>query len=88
MKNVPIFSIDYRKTPNHSYPDSMDDCWQIYLFIVYEVHKYFNIEPKRIILAGDSAGANMCLGIAFLCIKHNVRAPDGLLICYPALNLE
>lgn len=44
----------------------------MYLFIRYEVHKYFNIKPKRIILAGDSAGANMCLGISFLCLKYSV----------------
>ena len=30
----------------------------------------------------------MCFGISFLCLKYGVIPPDGLMVCYPALNLE
>lgn len=40
------------------------------------------------ILAGDSAGGNLALGLTYLCIKYNVKKPTGLLLIYPALNLN
>ena len=39
-------------------------------------------------LVGDSAGGNLCLGIALMCIKQKIRAPDGLILAYPAIDLN
>ncbi len=47
-----------------------------------------DINPKKIIVAGDSAGGNLALSLSLLCIKHGVRIPDGLYLAYPALNLN
>lgn len=85
---VPVFSIDYRKAKDHPYPCGLDDCWQAYNWIVNFVGRYFNIVPKKIILAGDSAGGNLALGVALLCIKYKVRIPDGILLAYPVLDLN
>lgn len=30
----------------------------------------------------------MALGICFRCIKYGIRIPDGLLLAYPATNLD
>lgn len=49
---------------------------------------HFNIHPKKILLAGDSAGGNLCVALTALCIKFNVRIPDGLLLSYPVLDLK
>ena len=50
--------------------------------------KFFNILPKRIVLAGDSAGGNLCCAITSLAIKHGVRVPDGLFLAYPVMDLK
>jgi hormone-sensitive lipase len=44
--------------------------------------------PKRVVLVGDSAGGNLVGALTILCIKMGVRVPDGILMAYPALNLN
>lgn len=44
--------------------------------------------PKKIIVCGDSAGGNLAAALTVLAIKERVRVPDGVLLSYPALNLE
>ena len=39
-------------------------------------------------LEGDSAGGNLVAALTVLCIKMGVRPPDGILMAYPALNLN
>jgi hormone-sensitive lipase len=39
-------------------------------------------------LAGDSSGANLALGVNYLAILFKTRKPDGILLAYPALNLD
>lgn len=73
MKDTPIISIDYRLAPENPYPSALDDCWQSYLFIINNIQQYFNINPKKIIMAGDSAGGNMVLGLCQLCMKYGIR---------------
>jgi hormone-sensitive lipase len=47
-----------------------------------------NISLKELIIAGDSAGGNMALGICFRSIKLGIRVPDGLFLPYPVVNLN
>jgi len=47
------------------------------------------VNPKHIILAGDSAGGNLVVAVTIYAIVtgyHHI--PDGLLLAYPALRLE
>ncbi|CAD8076319.1 unnamed protein product [Paramecium primaurelia] len=85
---VPIFSIDYRLSPQYSFPAALDDCWQAYLWIIHFALHYFNITPKKIILIGDSAGGNLCAALTALCIRESVYLPAGIILAYPALNLD
>jgi hormone-sensitive lipase len=31
---VPFFSVDYRKSPEYPYPAALDDCFQVYMWLV------------------------------------------------------
>ena len=42
----------------------------------------------KIVIVGDSAGANLGMALTNLAIRFQLRMPDGLFLLYPALNLE
>jgi len=88
MLNAPVFSIDYVLAPKSKYPGQLNDVWQAYNFIIDNMEDTFGFTPKNILLAGDSAGGNLALALTLLCLKSGVRPPTGLLLGYPALNLD
>lgn len=48
----------------------------------------YDINPVKIILVGDSAGGNLVAALINLLITCNIRLPDGIVLVYPALNLN
>ncbi len=66
---MPVFSVDYGKPPEFRFPIPVLDCLDAYRFISEEIHKYFNIRPKRIFVAGDSAGGNLACSVTALALK-------------------
>lgn len=44
--------------------------------------------PEALIVVGESAGGNLAAAVAIATIQLNLRRPDGLLLCYPCLNLS
>jgi len=48
--------VDYRLAPEHPYPAAADDCHAAYRWLLAE-----GCEPRHIVIAGDSAGANLAL---------------------------
>lgn len=41
MTRTPVFSIDYRLSPDAPYPMGFDDVWQAYNWLVKNSLKYF-----------------------------------------------
>ena len=74
----PIFSVDYRLAPNDPYPNGLSDCFQVYLWIKHYSKKYLNLTFDKIIMTGDSAGANLSVSVTSLCITKGVSPPDGI----------
>jgi hormone-sensitive lipase len=46
------------------------------------------LDIEKIIVIGDSAGGNLVAALTVMAIERNYRVPDGLILCYPALNLS
>lgn len=65
--NVPctVISIEYGLCPPFKFPDPENECYEIVKW-VYENAKELNIDPNRICLAGDSAGASLAVVITHL----------------------
>ena len=78
-----IISMDYRLSPEWSYPAPLDDIWQGYYWILSECKKQLGINPVNVIVVGDSAGGNFAMGLVLRCIHTGIRIPDGLLLAYP-----
>ena len=58
-----IMSIDYRHAPEFCYPAPLDDVWQGYYWIFTQCWSQLGIQPKTIIVVGDSAGGNFAMGL-------------------------
>ena len=84
---IPIFSVDYRLAPQVQYPFLINDCIRSYVFILILLTQVFKIDVKKIVLAGDSAGANISMAITTWCIENKFRKPDELHTIYPACSL-
>ena len=80
---IPVFSIDYRLSPKYQFPSAINDVWQAYYYLVENAKQEFGIDPKRIILVGDSAGGNLVAAITIMSIMRNYRKPDGIILAYP-----
>lgn len=86
---VPIFSIDYRKPPNFRFPVGLEDCFACYTFIIEKIHQYFNVRPRNVILAGDSAGGNLAVALQGLLMQRRYPIlPKGIYLAYPAVDLR
>jgi acetyl esterase len=73
---MPLVSADYRLAPEHPHPAAFED--------VLAVTRALAATGTRIILAGDSAGANLVAAAA-----HRLRgeiAPLGMVLIYPGLG--
>lgn len=82
--NAVVFSIDYRLAPANRFPCQVDDCWQVYCWLILNAKRAFGIEFKRVVLTGDSAGGNLILSMTLMCINRKFRVPDSLLPFYPS----
>ena len=85
---IPIFSIDYRLSPEYRYPAAIDDVWQAYVWIVKYSYIHLGITPENIVIVGDSAGGNLAWAITMLAIQRQFRIPDQIVLWYPALGMN
>ena len=67
-----VFSVDYRLAPKYPYPDAVNDCFQAYYWILNEAKYQLGIEPKQIVLVGDSAGGHLVAAVTVLCILRGI----------------
>jgi hormone-sensitive lipase len=66
----------------------LNDAWDAYVWVVENAERKLGIGGGRIIIAGDSAGGNLSCGVISRAIERGFRVPDGVLLAYPALNLN
>ncbi|XP_055695984.1 hormone-sensitive lipase-like isoform X2 [Lutzomyia longipalpis] len=79
--NVPILSIDYSLAPAAPFPRALEEVFYAYCWALNNC-EYLGTTGEKIILAGDSAGANLNLSCTLKCIEFGIRKPDGVLLMY------
>ncbi|MGH3411808.1 MAG: alpha/beta hydrolase [Marmoricola sp.] len=76
-----VVSVDYRRPPEHRFPDAPDDVDTVLSWLVREGERH-GLDPDRLLVHGDSAGGNLALVAA-------LRHPDlfrGLALTYPFID--
>lgn len=65
-----VFNIDYRLAPLHRFPAAVEDACMAWRWVADHCAE-FGGDPARIVIAGESAGGNLALGVA--CAASYVR---------------
>ncbi|KAE8972300.1 hypothetical protein PR001_g26208 [Phytophthora rubi] len=73
---------NYRKLPEYDFPAPMDDALAMYMYLV----KDCRLEPKNIILAGDSAGAGLVLSTLHRLKDAGRELPLGAVCASPMID--
>lgn len=81
-----IVSVNYRLGPEHKFPTAVEDAFVAYQYVVQN-SKSLGILPKKIAVAGDSAGGNLAANVSILSKKKKVSSPLFQLLIYPYLDL-
>lgn len=81
-----IVSVDYRLAPEAPFPASLDDARAAFRGVVEQAAD-LSADPGRIGVAGDSAGGNLAVGVARLCLEDGGPGPAFQLLFYPWLDL-
>jgi len=71
---APVYLVDYRLAPEHPHPAAVEDALAAYLGLVDT-----GIEPRSIVVAGDSAGAGLTLALAQR-LRDSGALPAGLVL--------
>lgn len=83
--NATVVSVDYRLAPEYPFPAGHNDSYAAFLWMVEHAEE-LGIDPNRIAIGGDSAGAGMTAGVAL----HNRDAQGPTialqLLIYPMLD--
>ena len=83
---IVIASVEFRRAPEHPYPDPVEDAVQAVHWAAQEAAEY-GADPSRLALGGDSAGGNLAAVAANrLCTGPNAPRLAALLLLYPVTD--
>ncbi|MBA3597539.1 MAG: alpha/beta hydrolase [Methylibium sp.] len=77
-----VVSVDYRRAPEAKFPAAWDDALAAYKWVAQNASQIKG-DPKRLALAGESAGGNLAVSTAIAAIDAGVTPPVHVLAVYP-----
>ena len=58
-----VFNVSYRLAPKHRFPSAIEDVCRAFTWVMKNAER-FGADPSRVVLAGESAGANLAASLA------------------------
>ncbi|MET3614064.1 acetyl esterase [Rhizobium aquaticum] len=85
MAQAVVVSPDYRLAPEHPFPAAIEDCAATLGWMVMHAD-VLGIDPRRIVVAGDSAGGNLAAVVALLARDGEAPPVAGQFLIYPVTD--
>jgi acetyl esterase/lipase len=82
---IVVVSVDYRLAPDHPFPASLEDCYSALQWLVAQAVT-IGIDPHRIAVGGNSAGAGLATALAQVAYDRGEILPAFQLLVYPMLD--
>jgi acetyl esterase len=77
-----VISVDYRLSPENKFPTAWDDALATYRWVATNVGRWRG-DPRRLALAGESAGGNLAISTAISTVAAGVTRPRAVIAIYP-----
>lgn len=78
---MPALVIDYRLAPEHRFPAAEDDAMAAYRSLLSR-----GFDPRKIVVAGDSAGGHLAVAVALRARTEGLPAPAALALFGPLID--
>lgn len=83
MNEASVLLVDYPLAPAHPYPAGLNDCLNAYRWMIEDQ----NIPAQKIVIGGDSAGANLAISTLLKIKEAKLAYPACTFALSPALDL-
>jgi acetyl esterase len=80
-----VVSVGYRLAPEHRAPAAAEDVFAAWQWVTSHAGD-LEIDPSRVLVAGDSAGGNLAAVTALMCRERGAPLPAGQVLIYPAIE--
>jgi len=80
-----VVSVDYRLAPDHPFPAPLEDCYTALQWLAAQAGT-LGIDPQRITVGGNSAGAGLAAALAQVAHDRDEIPPAFQLLIYPMLD--
>ena len=79
-----VLSVAYRRAPEHKFPEALEDCLGALRWVADpKVTERLELDPTRVVLAGDSAGATMATVVAIQSRDEAGPRVSGQILLWP-----
>lgn len=82
-----VLDVDYRLAPEYPFPAALNDCYDV-LQWVYDHAEELDVDPDKIVIGGNSAGATLSAGVCMKSAEKGTKMPNQLVMIYPAGAME
>jgi acetyl esterase/lipase len=83
--NCVVVAVDYRLAPDAKFPAAFDDCFAATAYVSQHADE-FNVDPTRLVVAGDSAGGNLAAAVAIRAAEVGSPAILAQVLIYPVVE--
>lgn len=80
-----VVSVGYRLAPEHRAPAAAEDAYEAFHWTARHAAA-LGIDPRRIAVAGDSAGGNLAAVVPILCRERSTPLPVAQVLLYPVID--